>query len=325
MGQTTWTLADAPDLEGRTAVVTGATGGLGLETALGLVERRASVVLAGRSLAKGETALRQIRERVPGARIGFELLDLASLASVQAFVAGILARPEPLDILVNNAGIMALEPRQTTMDGFEAQFGTNYLGHFALTAGLLPALLRARSEARVVSLASLAHRQGRIDFADPHGERRYDGWRAYRQSKLAMLIFARELQRRSTEHGWPIRSVAAHPGWAYTAIIDNGPGRSQPSAKTWLMSLVFRLRGQSARAGALPILYAATAPEAEPGGYYGPAGRGEIRGPVGPSQVMPWAADPETAERLWHLSERETGTTFAANPTTFAAEETSPT
>ena len=315
MNDRTWRLDDAPPLEGRTAVVTGAAGGLGYETALGLARCGARVTLAGRNAAKGEAALRRILALVPGARIVVEDLDLARLASVRSFADRVLARSGPLDILVNNAGLMALEPRQTTADGFEMQFGTNYLGHFALTAWLLPALGRGGGEARVVNLASLAHRQGRIDFSDLQGERRYDGWTAYRQSKLAMLIFGRELQRRASRQGWPIRSVAAHPGWAYTDIIDNGPGRSQASPKTWLMSLVFRLRGQTAAAGALPILYAAVAPEAAPGGYYGPAGHGEIRGPVAPSRVMPQAADAETARRLWAESERLTQACFPSEET----------
>ena len=310
-----WTLEDAPSQEGRTAVVTGAAGGLGYETALGLARRGARVILAGRNAAKGEAALRRILALVPGARVFVEDLDLARLASVRAFADRILARPEPLDILVNNAGLMALEPRQTTVDGFEMQFGTNYLGHFALTAWLLPVLRRGHGEARVVSLASLAHRQGRIDFSDLQGERRYDGWTAYRQSKLAMLIFGRELQRRASRQGWPLRSVAAHPGWAYTDIIGNGPGRSQASPKTWLMNMVFRLRGQSAAAGALPILYAAVAPEAAPGGYYGPAGPGEIRGPVAPSRVMPQAVDLPAAQRLWTESERLTQASFPSEET----------
>ena len=314
MANRIWTLADAPSLSGRVALVTGATGGLGYETALGLARLGARVILAGRNDAKGSAALARIRQAVPNAKVGFERLDLASLASIATFAANFAGGPDALDILVDNAGVMALARRQTTADGFEMQFGTNYLGHFALTAWLMPALLRSRPEARVVSLASLAHRQGRIDLDDLQAEQDYEPWVAYRQSKLAMLIFARELQRRSDAHGWALRSIAAHPGWAVTDIIDNGPGRSQNRMKTTLMNLVFRLRGQTVEAGALPILFAATAPEAEPGGYYGPAGRGEIRGPVAPSRVMSQAADPATALRLWEVSERLTGVTFGESP-----------
>ncbi len=247
---------------------------------------------------------------MPDARITFERLDLASLGSVEAFAMGLAARPGSLDILINNAGVMALPQRQETADGFEMQFGTNYLGHFALTARLAPVLARGPYEPRVVSLASLAHRQGRIELRDLQAERSYEPWAAYRQSKLAMLIFARELQRRATEAGWALRSVAAHPGWAVTDIIDKGPGQGGNGLKVGLMNLVFRLLGQSAEAGALPILFAATSPQAEPGGYYGPAGRGELRGPVAPSVVMPQAADLETARALWEASEKLVGLAF---------------
>ena len=298
------------DLSGRSAIVTGATGGLGLEVALGLARAGADVVLTGRDTGKGQRALDVVRKVDPKGRIAYEDLDLANLASVEAFAGRTVAGGGSVDILVNNAGVMAIEPRQTTSDGFEMQFGTNYLGHFALTACLLPALLRTRSEARVVNVASLAHRGGRIALDDLQAEHGYSAWASYRQSKLAMLMFGRELQRRAAAAGWPLRSVTAHPGWAYTGIIANGPGRSQAKLMTWLFSQVFRLRGQSAAAGALPMLYAASAPEAEPGGYYGPSGQGEIRGPVGPSIVMPQAADLATAERLWALSEELTGSHF---------------
>ncbi len=312
MPERNWTLTDAPDLGGRVAVVTGASGGLGYETALGLATRGATVILAGRNEAKGGEALARILRANAKALLRFERLDLADLRSVEAFAAR-LGSDAAVDILVNNAGVMALATRRTTADGFEMQFGTNFLGHFALTARLMPALLRARGEARVVSLASLAHRQGRIALDDLQAEHGYDPWTAYRQSKLAMLMFARELQRRAGINGWPIRSVAAHPGWAATRIIDNGPGREGRSLKTLAMNLVFRLRGQSASAGALPVLFAATSPEAQPGGYYGPAGRGEVTGPVGPSGVMPQAADEETARRLWDAAARLTDIGFPSD------------
>ena len=304
-----WTLERAPRLDGHAAVVTGASGGLGFETALGLASRGAGVVLAARNPAKAEAALARIRAAVPGADVRFLALDLADLSSVARFASEV-AR-SPLHILVNNAGVMAFPTRRLTRDGFEEQFGTNYLGHFALTARLLPALLAARGEARVVSLASLAHRRGRIALDDLQGERSYDPWAAYQQSKLAMLIFARELQRRADRNGWPLRSTAAHPGWAVTDIIGNGPGLSG-GLKPRLMGLVFNALAQPARAGALPILFAAMAPQAEPGGYYGPAGAGERRGGVGPSLVMPQAKDLATALELWEASERLTGLYFDA-------------
>ncbi len=305
-----WTIDDAPRLDGRRAIVTGASGGLGFETALGLARRGARVVLAARNAGKAKAALVRIHAAVPGAMVSFSHLDLADLSSVRAFAEDVLAGGEALDILVNNAGVMAYPTRRTTRDGFEEQFGTNYLGHFALTAHLLPALLGASSEARVVSLASLAHVQGRIALDDLQGERHYDGWTAYRQSKLAMLIFARELQQRADTAGWAIRSVAAHPGWAVTDIVTNGPGQGRGGLKPALMNLAFRMFGQSVADGALPVLYAATAPEAAPAGYYGPTGRGERTGPVGPSRVMPQAADVATAQALWAASVRLTGMRF---------------
>ena len=309
MDQKTWTIDQAPRLSGRTAVVTGASGGLGYETALGLAARGATVILAVRNPAKGQAAADRIRKAVPDALLRTQPLDLADLASVTRFAEAIEADGTALDILVNNAGVMAYPTRRVTRDGFEEQFGTNYLGHFALTGRLLPALLRAPG-GRVVSVASLAHVQGRIALDDLQTERPYDGWKAYRQSKLAMLIFARELQRRADLHGWSLRSVAAHPGWAVTDIISNGPGQGRGGLRTSLMNLAFRMLGQTAAAGALPILYAATAPDAASGGYYGPVGRGERTGAVGPSRVMPQARDEDVARRLWEISEQLTGVDF---------------
>ena len=309
MDQKTWTIDQAPRLSGRTAVVTGASGGLGYETALGLAARGATVILAVRNAGKGEAAIARIRKAVPDAALRLQPLDLADLAGVTRFADSLEAAGTALDILVNNAGVMAYPTRRVTRDGFEEQFGTNYLGHFALTGRLLPALLRAPG-CRVVSLASLAHVQGRITLDDLQTERPYDAWKAYRQSKLAMLIFARELQRRADLHHWPLRSVAAHPGWAVTDIISNGPGQGHGGLRTTLMNLAFRALGQSAAAGALPILYAAMAPDAAPGGYYGPIGRGERSGAVGPSRVMPQARDEDVARRLWEISEQLTGVSF---------------
>ena len=310
MAERAWKIEDAPRLDGRLAIVTGASGGLGAETALGLARRGAAVVLAARNAVKAETALQRLRAAVPGADIRVGLLDLADLASVRRFAQSHLDVGQPVDVLVNNAGVMAYPTRRVTRDGFEEQFGTNYLGHFALTGLLLPALVRAQGGGRVVSLASLAHVQGRIALDDLQGEARYDGWTAYRQSKLAMLVFARELQRRADAAGWPLRSVAAHPGWAVTDIISNGPAEGRGGVKPALMNLAFSFLGQSAADGALPILYAATMAKAEPGGYYGPAGRGERTGSVGPSRVMPQARDAAVAAALWDASERLTGVRF---------------
>ena len=294
----------------RTAIVTGATGGLGYATAVGLARTGARVVLAGRNPKKGEAALARLRREAGDAVAGFELLDLASLASVAAFAERMLAVHPAVDILVNNAGVMAPPTRQVTADGFELQFGTNYLGHFALTARLLPALLRAEGGARVVQVSSLAHRGAAMAWGDLQGERRYVAWKSYGQSKLAMLMFALELARRAAAQGWPLVSDAAHPGWAVTDIILNGPGGGVMGLKERVMQAGFQLLGQSAADGARPIVYAATSPDAKAGGYYGPTGFQEIKGPPGRSRIMPQAQDPGAGKRLWTVSETLTGLAF---------------
>jgi NAD(P)-dependent dehydrogenase (short-subunit alcohol dehydrogenase family) len=303
-----WTVKDMPSLAGKLAIVTGANSGLGYETALALAGAGAETIVAARSAERGETAVARIRAAHPGAKVRFEALDLGSLASVKAFAERIAATHERLDILVNNAGVMALPARETTEDGFERQFGVNFLGHFALTAQLLP-LLRKTPGARVVQLSSLAHaRRGVMDFADLQGERDYRPWRSYSYSKLAMLMFALELDRRARAAGWDIKSVAAHPGWARSELIDNGMGKGFGARVT---GMIFPLLAQSAAAGALPTLYAATAPEAEGGAYYGPQGRGERKGPPGPARMSGPSRDPEVAARLWAEAERLTGVSFA--------------
>jgi len=304
-----WSLQDAPRLDSRTAVVTGATGGLGWEVALGLAQRGATTVLAGRNPVKGADALARLLARVPGATARFELVDLASLDSVAMFADRLVAAHPAVSVLVNNAGVMAPPARRVTADAFELQFGTNYLGHFALTARLLPALL-ASGSGRVVSVSSLAHRRARMNFDDLQAATGYSPWASYGQSKLAMLMFARELQRRATAAGWALRSVAAHPGWAVTDIISNGPGGGAPGLKEHAMQAAFRLFGQSAARGALPLLFAAMAPEAKGGGYYGPRGFMEIKGEVGPARIMPQASDAAAAARLWEMSEQLTGLHF---------------
>ncbi len=244
-----WTAADIPDQSGRYAVVTG-TGGLGYETALQLARHGAEVVLAGRNAAKGAASLARIRAATPAAKIVFEDLDLADLKSVARFPAArMIAQGRPLDLLVNNAGVMAFPMRRVTADGFEAQFGTNHLGHFALTARLLP-LLRAARQPRVVTVSSHMHHIGRIRFRDLQAQRRYAPNRAYGQSKLANLLFMLELQRRGDAKGWNILSNAAHPGGAATELIPNGPGTGgwMAALGKWLL--------QSAADGALPQLFA---------------------------------------------------------------------
>ena len=302
-----WTIADIPPQNGKTVVITGATGGLGFETALALAGAGATVVLTGRSETKGRDALAKIRAQFPKAAIAFETLDLASLASVADFAARFAASHTSLDILINNAGVMALPQRQTTADGFEMQLGTNHFSHYALTARLLP-LLRRAPQPRVVSLSSLAHRSGVIDFSDLQGERSYAPWKAYFQSKLATLMFALELQRRSDAGGWGLMSNAAHPGYARTELISNGPGTGSLSGR---LGQMFRpLVSHSAAAGALPTLFAATSAQAKPGGYYGPNGLYELKGPPAPAKIMPRAKDAAVSDRLWDVSAKLTGVSY---------------
>ncbi len=298
-----WSVADIPSQNGKLAVVTGATGGLGYETALALARAGAEVLVTGRNAEKGRVAIEQIKRAVPSAKVRFAMLDLASLASVRAFAANMLADGRPLDRLINNAGVMDLPTKRLTEDGFELQFGTNHLGHFALTALLLPSLRKAQAP-RVVNVSSLAHRGGRIDFGNLQAERNYRSWAAYQQSKLANLLFTFELQRRSDANGWGLMSNAAHPGYARTELIPNGPGAG--GLKGMGMKVLGSFMSHSAAAGALPILFAATSPDAVPNGYYGPNGVYELKGPVAPAKVFPQAKDEAVARKLWEVSEQLT-------------------
>jgi NAD(P)-dependent dehydrogenase (short-subunit alcohol dehydrogenase family) len=306
-----WTRADIPSQGGRLAVVTGATGGLGYETALALAAAGAEVVLAGRNDAKGADALARLRAACPAATVRFERLDLASLASVAAFADTLLAADRGIDLLVNNAGIMAPPERRETADGFELQFATNYLGHFALTARLLP-LLRRAGAARMVNVSSLAADLEAIDLADLQSERCYVPFRTYGMTKLAMLMFAFELQRRSEAAGWGIAGMAAHPGFARTDIISNGPASRGLRGRLWRIAKPFLLPlSPPPGPAALPILLAATSPDARGGGYFGPTGIRELDGPPGPAKMPARALDGAAASRLWETSERLAGVRFA--------------
>ncbi len=302
-----FTAADIPAQTGKFAVVTGANSGLGYDTALELARAGAQVMIAARNEMKGLTAAASIADKIPGAKVTFELLDLASLASVAAFAARIAKTHSSLDILVNNAGLMAPPQRGTTEDGFETQFGVNYLGHFALTARLLP-LLRNAAAPRAVQLSSLVHRSGQIDFADLQGKK-YKPFKAYSQSKLAMLMFALELRRRSDAQGWNLLSTAAHPGLAKSELIANGIGAGSLAGIG--TRAVVRLLGHDSAPGAWPSLLAATSPEAAPGGYYGPIGLQEFRGPAGPAKIAKQALDQSVARRLWEVSEQLTQVSFS--------------
>ncbi|KFC69762.1 putative oxidoreductase/Short-chain dehydrogenase [Devosia sp. LC5] len=301
-----WTASEIPSQKDRLAVVTG-TGGLGFEDALALARAGGEVIIAGRNPQKGAEAVDRIRSDIPSAKLRFERLDLASLRSVEDFAGRMMQRHERLDILINNAGVMVPPARQETEDGFELQFGTNYLGHFALTAHLLPLLQKGR-DARVVTLSSVAARNGHIDFADLQSAKTYNPNKAYAQSKIACLIFARELQRRSDLGRWGIASIGSHPGVSRTDLLHNAPGRL--SAVGLARSLLWFLF-QPAAQGALPTLYAATALQAQPGGYYGPDRLNETRGFPAMAKVPPQALDQAVAERLWQLSEQLTGVTMS--------------
>lgn len=303
----TFAVKNISDIAGKVAVVTGATGGLGYETALGLAGAGATVIVTGRNEQKGTKALADIRAVHPKADVRYDSLDLASLGAVASFADRFLARHDRLDILVNNAGVMALPRRELTADGFERQFETNYLSHFALTHHLLPALRNAPG-ARVVPLASIAARRGRIDFGNLQSEQSYRPMTAYSQTKLACLMFAFELQRRSDSDGWGISSIAAHPGVSSSALIENGMGKTNAFFAHTFASFLF----QSVSQGALPTLFAATSPEARPGGYYGPDGFAEMKGQVTDAKPPHQALDLAVARRLWDVSEQLTGLRFPA-------------
>jgi NAD(P)-dependent dehydrogenase (short-subunit alcohol dehydrogenase family) len=304
-----WSTADIPDQSGRRMVVTGANSGIGLATARELARAGASVTLACRDTGRGEAALQAIRAEVPGADVALGRLDLADLASVHAFAE---TQQAPLDVLINNAGVMATPPRRT-VDGFELQLATNHLGHFALTGLLLDRLLDADGESRVVTLASVAHRFARIDFADLQRERSYQSWSVYAQSKLANLLFAYELERRidAAHASAALVSVAAHPGYAATALTTSGAQLDGPNLVARFIGLVDPIIGQPAAKGALSTLYAATVPELAGGSYVGPGGPLELWGHPRLVDSSAASKDPDTARRLWEVSEALTGVAFA--------------
>ena len=310
-----WTVAEIPTQTGRRALITGANSGIGYYAALELARKGAHVLLACRDKAKGDAALIRLRAEVPAASAEVVLLDLASLESVCAFGAAELSLGEPLDLLVNNAGVMAPRQRQQTADGFEIQFGTNVLGHFVLTAVLLPALVRAAvghpQRPRVVTIASIAHKQGRIGFDNLLSAKSYGPMVAYRQSKLADLMLAFELDRRLRAAAPPISgvmSVAAHPGVANTNLFQAGEFNSvERLVRRGLGAAIGALLNSEAQ-GAVPTLFAATSPDVADGGYYGPQGLLEMRGgDVGLAKVAPQALDQAATARLWSECERLTG------------------
>ncbi|MHC8306372.1 SDR family oxidoreductase [Pseudomonas sp. PB3P13] len=301
-----WSTHDMPDQKGRIVLVTGGTSGMGYEDALALTRAGAQVIIAARNAERGREAIAKIKQVVPEARVQFEALDLANLQSVRDLASRLQGRLQKLDVLINNAAIMSPPTRGVSADGYEMQLATNYLGHFALT-GLLMPLLRQSDDARVVSLSSIAAMRANLNLDDLQAERKYDPFSSYSQSKLAVLMWSIQLQQRSDAAGWGIRSIAAHPGVAVTELIARGPGLNSEFGKQWAKD---RDVYHSAAQGALPTLYAATAPEAVGGAYYGPTGDDEKRGPLGFAKMPQAAADRSSSDALWQLSERLTGVTY---------------
>jgi NAD(P)-dependent dehydrogenase (short-subunit alcohol dehydrogenase family) len=304
-----WTAAEIPKLDGKLAIVTGANSGLGLSTTRELARKGAKVILACRSERKAEAAIDELAAAgVARERLEFGACDLSSLASIRSFAEHVRDRHPHVDLLINNAGVMAL-PFGETADGFEMQFGTNHLGHFALTGLLLDRLLAA-PEARVVTLSSLTHAYARMNFDDLHSRRGYIRWLAYGRSKLANLLFTFELQRRLEKHRHAAISIAAHPGYARTNLM--APTKSINALVERVISLGDRLVGQDADMGALPTLYAATAEEVRGGEFYGPGGLANVTGYPKRTQAMPQAYDRRAAERLWQVSVEQTGVDYEA-------------
>jgi NAD(P)-dependent dehydrogenase (short-subunit alcohol dehydrogenase family) len=310
-----WTINDIQSQIGKRVLVTGANSGIGYHAALTLACKGAQVMLACRDRQRGEAALARLHAAAPEARAELAILDLASLAAVREFAQSELAAQRPIHILVNNAGVMAPPKRLETADGFELQFGTNVLGHFALTALLMPALERAAAESpdrpRIVTIASIAHKQGQIDFNDLQASKAYAPMRAYRQSKLADLMFAIELDRRLRAARSRVMSVAAHPGVANTNLFRRADHSAFSGAVRGLLGHIIGAVLNTDGAGALPTLYAATSPDASDGGYYGPQGLLETRGStIGEAGIATQAKDAATAARLWQVCEELTQIRF---------------
>ena len=302
--QRAWSSDDIPDLSGKTIIVTGGNSGIGYEAALEFARKRAKVILACRDLGKARTAAAQITASAPNSDVEVMALDLSDLASIRAFADAFHSQHPALHVLCNNAGVMAI-PYRTTADGFEMQFGTNHLGHFALTGLLLDRLL-ATDGARVVNVSSTGHRFGQIRFDDLQWKNGYSKWRAYGQSKLANLLFTLELQRRADAAGAKLLSVACHPGYAATNLQAVGPRMQGSSLMEYLTEVGNKYLAQSAAMGALPTEYAAVSPDVHGADYIGPDGFAEQHGhpkKVGRSAA---ARDAASAKKLWDISEQLT-------------------
>ncbi len=295
-----WTTVNIPQRDKGLALITGSTEGVGFEDALALSSAGWNVIMMGRNADKGSESIAKIYKVNPKAKVSFEKIDLADLSSIKKFASRMISRGQAIDLLINNAGVMTPPKRLQTTDGFELQFGTNHIGHFALTAQLLP-LLRKSTDARVVTISSIANREGIINFDDLQSESSYAPGKAYSQSKLANLMFAIELQKQSDKHGWGILSIAAHPGVSRTNLLITGSGRwSFPGIMRTFFPFLFQPQAQ----GALPTLYAATSPEAKGGGYYGPNKMSETRGFPTIAKIPSQADDVNVAAKLWEISRK---------------------
>jgi NAD(P)-dependent dehydrogenase (short-subunit alcohol dehydrogenase family) len=294
-----WTAANIPQRNGGLAIITGSTEGVGYEDALALTSSGWNVIMMGRNAQKGAKSIAKIHQTNPKAKVSFEKIDLADLSSIKAFASRMTSNGQAVDLLINNAGVMTPPKRLETADGFELQFGTNHLGHFALTAQLLP-LLRKSLGTRVVTVSSMANRGGTINFDDLQSKSSYVPMKAYGQAKLANLMFALELQRQSEKHGWGITSMAAHPGVSRTNLLITGAGRWSAAgiARTFLPFLF-----QPSAQGALPTLYAATSPDAKGGVYYGPDKMGETRGFPSIAKIPAQAENVNVSLKLWEISQ----------------------
>jgi NAD(P)-dependent dehydrogenase (short-subunit alcohol dehydrogenase family) len=310
-----WSEADIPDLAGKRALVTGAASGIGFEAARALALRGAEVLLVDRNEEASRTALQRIHALRADARLRVMPLDLGSQKAIRDFAATLLAEDKPLDLLINNAGIQPISERRCSFDGFELTFGIGHLGHFALTGLLLPLLLCAKAP-RVVTVSSMVHGKGFIDWDDLQIERNYSSQRPYNQTKLANLLFARELQRRADAAGKQLLSLAVHPGVAQTSIGANrkqlGSYRAADHMISVVLSFVLPFLGQPAAAGALPTLYAATSADVTGGGFYGPDGYGEMKGSPAVARIKAAGQDMDAAKQLWEVSRELTGIGYEA-------------
>lgn len=309
IGGSSWGVDTMPDQSGRTVVVTGANSGLGFEGTKAFARKGAHVIMACRDRDRAQSAKEEIRSSVSEPSLSIIELDLADLDSIRSFVDTFTEAHDDLHVLCNNAGIMAI-PRQETADGFEMQLGVNHLGHFALTGHLLDHLRETEGETRIVTQSSGLHENGEVDFDDLHGEQEYDRWDAYAQSKLANLLFAYELDRRLRATDASVTSVGCHPGYADTDLQRRGPEMRGSKIRLWGMKIANTLFAQSAKQGALPMVYAATASEISGGEYVGPGGILNMRGAPEMQESNDRSYDENLAAQLWDVSAELTGVSY---------------